>query len=214
MTISDTEHDQHLRRGIRLEWMTTGWNLMEVVVTVSLGVAANSLALIAFGLDSLIEVFASTVVIWHLKAGRDPAPARTRLALRLIAAAFGVLAAYLSFAAVRSLLAGDRPEDSFLGIAYLAVTAAVMFTLAAAKRRIARTIDSGPLAAEAAMTTLDGFLCLGILTALAANAVLGWWWADPLAALGVAAFATREAFESLAEARTTFDDEPVPEPDA
>ena len=92
MTITQMDHDRLLRRGIRLEWATTGWNLMEVFVTIGLGLAAGSLALVAFGLSSMIEVFASTVVIWHLLEGRDPAPHRTRLAFKLIAIAFFALA--------------------------------------------------------------------------------------------------------------------------
>lgn len=207
MTISTAQHDRLLRRGIRLEWATTAWNAMEVFVTISLGLAAHSLALVAFGLDSMIEVFASTVVIWHLREGRDPAPHRTRLALRLIAGAFLVLAAYLAVASVRSLVVGASPEESPLGIAYLAVTACVMFSLALLKRRTARELGSGPLDAEASMTFLDGCLCLGILSALAVNAAFGWAWADGVAALGIAGFAVREGLESLHEAAET-DDEP------
>ena len=137
MTITETDHDRLLRRGIRLEWATTAWNAMEVFVTISLGVAAQSLAVVAFGLDSMIEVFASTVVIWHLREGRDPAPHRTRLAFRLIAGAFFALAAFLVVASTRSLVLGSAPEESVLGIAYLALTAAVMFSLAFVKRRTA-----------------------------------------------------------------------------
>jgi divalent metal cation (Fe/Co/Zn/Cd) transporter len=201
MTITQPDHDRLQRRGIRLEWATTGWNLMEVFVTIGLGIAAGSLALVAFGLSSMIEVFASTVVIWHLHEGRDPAPHRTRLAFRLIAISFFALAAFLFVTSVRSLVLGLRPGESPLGIAYLALTAAVMFTLAGIKRRTARAMDSGPLEAEAGMTFLDGCLCIGILTALAVNIVLGWWWADAVAALGIGIFAAREGFESLQESR-------------
>jgi len=201
MTISHADHDRLLRRGIRLEWATTAWNLMEVFVTISLGVAAGSLALVAFGLSSMIEVFASTVVIWHLREGRDPAPHRTRLAFKLIALAFFALAAFLLVTSVRSLVLGLEPDESPLGIVYLAVTAVVMFGLAAVKRRTAAAIDSGPLDAEASMTLLDGWLCVGILSALAANLFLGWWWADALAALGIAAVAAREGRESSQQAR-------------
>lgn len=200
MALTDVEHDRLLRRGIRLEWATTAWNTMEVFVTIGLGVAAKSLALVAFGLDSLIEVFASTVVIWHLREGRDPAPRRTSLAFTLIAAAFFTLASFLTLASLRSLLLGSQPEESVAGIAYLGLTAVVMFTLASIKRRTARAIDSGPLDAEASMTFLDGCLSLSILTALATNVLLGWWWADGLAALAIAGFATREGLESLHEA--------------
>jgi divalent metal cation (Fe/Co/Zn/Cd) transporter len=201
MTITQADHDRLLRRGIRLEWATTGWNLMEVFVTIGLGIAAGSLALVAFGLSSMIEVFASTVVIWHLMEGRDPAPHRTRLAFKLIATAFFALAAFLFVTSTRSLILGLEPDESPLGIAYLALTAAVMFTLAAIKRKTAQAMRSGPLEAEASMTFLDGILCLGILTALAANIVFGWWWADALAALAIGGFAAREGLESLAESR-------------
>ena len=203
MTLTEADHERLLRRGIRLEWATTAWNAMEVVVTISLGVAAHSLALVAFGLDSMIEVFASTVVIWHLREGRDPAPHRTRLAFRLIAVAFFALTGFLLVASVRSLVIGTQPEDSVAGIAYLAVTAAVMFSLAVVKRRTARQIGNGPLEAEASMTFLDGCLCLCILSALAVNVLFGWWWADGLAALAIAAFAAREGSSSLQEAHET-----------
>jgi divalent metal cation (Fe/Co/Zn/Cd) transporter len=203
MTLTPSEHNALMRRGIRLEWATTAWNAMEVFVTVSLGVASGSLALVAFGLDSMIEVFASMVVIWHLQHGANPAAHRTRLALRLIAGAFLVLAAYLLVASVRSLIVGSTPENSPVGIAYLAVTAVVMFTLAAAKRRTARPLGSEPLEAEASMTFLDGCLCLCILTALAVNMAFGWWWADGAAALAIAGFAAREAVASLREAAET-----------
>lgn len=200
MTLTPSEHDVLMRRGIRLEWATTVWNAMEVFVTISLGVASRSLALVAFGLDSMIEVFASMVVVWHLQHGANPAAHRTRLALRLIAGAFLVLAAYLLVASLRSLIVGSAPGDSPFGIAYLAVTAVVMFTLAAAKRRTARPLGSEPLEAEASMTFLDGCLCICILTALAVNMAFGWWWADGVAALAIAGFATREAVASLREA--------------
>ena len=183
MTITQPDHDRLQRRGIRLEWATTGWNLMEVFVTIGLGVAAGSLALVAFGLSSMIEVFEG--------AGEGVSPAIT----------FFALAAFLFVTSVRSLILGLRPGESPLGIAYLALTAAVMFTLAGIKRRTARAMDSGPLEAEAGMTFLDGCLCIGILTALAVNIVLGWWWADAVAALGIGIFAAREGLESLKESR-------------
>ena len=119
----------------------------------------------------------------------------------LIAIAFFALALFLSITSVRSLVLGLRPSESPLGIAYLALTATVMFTLAGVKRRTARAMDSGPLEAEASMTFLDGCLCIGILTALGVNIVFGWWWADAVAALGIGVFAAREGRESLQESR-------------
>jgi divalent metal cation (Fe/Co/Zn/Cd) transporter len=191
------EAERLRRRALRLEWATNGWNLMEVGVTVSLGIAAGSLALVAFGLDSLVEVFASTVVIWRLRDTEpDPDDQLTHRALRLISVAFFALSLYLVVASSRSLLLGSRPGDSPLGIAYLAVTACVMLGLAVLKRNLARTMGSEPLGREAAMTFLDAGLSVGILTALALNSALGWWWADAIAAYGIGFVAVREGLTS------------------
>ncbi len=177
-----------------------GWNSVEVFVTIGLGLAAHSLALVAFGLDSLVEVFASVVVIWSLSEAVESAEgARRRRALRLVAAAFAVLAVYLLVAAARSLLSNTRPEDSPVGIVFLGFTAVVMFGLARLKRTAGQAANSDPLLAEASMTFLDGCLSAGILVALAVNAVWGWWWADPLAAAIVAVFCLNEARENWAE---------------
>lgn len=189
------------RRGRALEWVTIGWNTTEVFVTISLGLAAHSLALIAFGLDSLVEVFASIVVIWHMQdAAESATTARRRRALRLVAAAFAVLAVYLLGAAAHSVWSGSRAEQSPIGIAYLGLTAVVMFALARQKKVTGRAARSDPLLAEASMTFLDGWLSAGILAALAANALFGWWWADPLAAAVVAVFCVKEARENWVEA--------------
>jgi divalent metal cation (Fe/Co/Zn/Cd) transporter len=166
---------------------------MEVVVTISLGVRAGSLALIAFGLDSIVEIFASMVVIRNLQDNRnDPGDRRVHRALRLIAIGFWLLAAFLTALSIRGLVRADRPESSPLGVTYLAVTALAMFGLAGLKRVTAREMDSEPLQAEAAMTFLDGCLSTGILVALVLNAWLGWWWTDGAAALLVAGFAVVE----------------------
>ncbi len=163
---------------------------MEVLVTVTLGVLAGSLALIAFGLDSLIEVFASSVVIWHLgNTTPDPGDRRTHRSLRLIAVAFFVLSAYLVVASIRSLVLAERPASSPLGIAYLTVTACVMFGLATWKRRLAGTLGSEPLDREAEVTYIDAALSASIVVALVVNPLLGWWWADAAAAFGVGMYA-------------------------
>jgi divalent metal cation (Fe/Co/Zn/Cd) transporter len=186
-----------LRRGRHLQYATIAWNLMEVFVTIGLGIAARSLALIAFGLDSIVEVFASLVVVWYI-ADHD-AGGRARRALRLESLAFGALALYLFLATIYSLVSGPAAESSPLGIAYLAITAVMMFTLARLKRTTARAAASGPLAAEASMTFLDGCLATGILMALALNTTFGLWWADPAAAALVALFCVREAIDSWHE---------------
>jgi len=189
-----------VRTGRRLQWATIAWNSCEVFVTIGLGIAAQSLALIAFGLDSLVEVFASLVVIWHLGPIVDEhAAGRDRRALRLVGVAFAILAVYLVVAAVRSLALADEPESAPLGIAYLFVTALVMFGLARAKRRVGAALESEPFLAEASMTFLDGCLATSILVALALNMMLGWWWADPVAALLIGGVAAREAIESWQE---------------
>jgi divalent metal cation (Fe/Co/Zn/Cd) transporter len=197
VTIEQQDRIRLEQRGRRLQWATIAWNGVEVFVTIGLGVVARSLALIAFGLDSLVEVFASLVVIWHMKPGAgDDAALRDRRAMRLVGVAFAVLAAYLLVAGVRQLATQAQPDSSPLGIAYLSVTAVVMFGLAAWKRRVGVALDSGPFRAEASMTFLDGCLATGILVALVLNLVLGWWWADPVAALLIGAVAAHEAREA------------------
>lgn len=189
------------RTALRLEYATIAWNLGEAFLTIGLGIAAGSLALIGFGTDSVIEMFASAVVVWHLRPGHDvDRPERTRRALRLVALAFLGLAVVLAAAAVRDLVTERRAGASPFGIAYLAVTAVVMFALAFAKRRVAGRLGSAPLRSEAAMTFLDGVLSVLTLTGLALNAAIGWWWADPTAALLVAIAAANEARENRQEA--------------
>ena len=184
----------------RLQWGTIAWNVAEVFVTISLGVAAGSLALVAFGLDSLIEGFASLVVLWHMgPTWCDEQSAKDERAERLVGVAFAVLATYLIVAGIRALWIGDEADSSPLGIAYLAVTAIVMFTLARAKHRVGKRMGSQPFVAEAHMTLLDGWLAGGILCALVLNAAFGGWWAVPAAALTIAAFAAREAVEAWTE---------------
>ncbi|MEP6626100.1 MAG: cation transporter [Acidimicrobiia bacterium] len=194
MTGLDTDHDRLLARGRRLQVWTIAWNLMEVFVTIGLGLAAGSLALVAFGLDSIVEVFASSVVIWYI-ADHD-ASRRAPRALRLVGLSFVVLGVYLVVATTYSLASGGRADSSPFGIAYLAVTALVMFGLARLKRVTGRAANSSPLMAEAAMTFLDGCLATGILTALALNTAFAWWWADPAAALLIAAACFREAVDT------------------
>ena len=199
--------DQLRRRGLRLEWATNGWNAMEVVVTIALGVQARSLALIAFGLDSIVEIFASTVVIRNLRDDRhDPGDQRVHRSLRLISLAFGGLAVFLAVASIRGLIRGDRPDQSTLGIAYLAITAVAMFGLARLKRVTADQLGSETLGAEASLTFLDGCLSSGILVALVLNAWLGWWWTDAAAALVVAAFAVKAGIDHWRESAPHDDD--------
>lgn len=189
------------QRALRLEWGTIAWNVGEAVLTIALGLAAGSLALIGFGTDSIIEIVASLVVVWHLAPSDHNAhPHRTARALRIVALAFAALAVVLAIVSIRDLVTQREPGESVWGIAYLAITAVVMFGLAIAKRRVAHALDSAPLESEAAMTFLDGTLATATMIGLALNATLGWWWADPAAALLVAVAAANEARENWEEA--------------
>lgn len=194
--LTPAERSRLQRRGLQLEWATIAWNLGEAVITVALGIAAGSLALIGFGGDSLIEVFASAVVVWHVRdLDHLDLHGRSKRAMRLIALAFAGLGIVLITGAVQRLASETRPDESPWGIAYLALAATVMFGLAYAKRRIADRLDNDPLRAEAGITLLDGFLASGILLALVLTAAFGWWWADPLAAAAVGFVALHEARE-------------------
>ncbi|NNF87624.1 MAG: cation transporter [Acidimicrobiia bacterium] len=192
--------DRLRRRGLQLVWATIIWNVFEVFITIGLGVAAGSIALIAFGTDSVVEVFASLVVVWH---SRDllvmEENDRTRRSLRLIAVAFVVLGIVLAIGATIRLIDGAAPDESPLGIIYLALTALVMLSLAILKQRTGRQLGSEPLQAEAHITYLDAALATSVLLSLVLNATLEWWWADPVAALGVAIIALREGWEHWEE---------------
>lgn len=191
------------RRALALEKATIAWNVGEAVLTIALGSMAGSLALISFGTVSIVEVFASVVVVWHLRtSGEGDRASKTTLALRMIAGAFLVLSLALMGAAVNDLTSGRRAGESPWGIAYLAVTAIVMFGLAILKRRTAVDLASEPLMSEATVTFLDGVLSTSTLAGLALNAYMGWWWADPVAGLLVAMAAANEARETWQGART------------
>jgi divalent metal cation (Fe/Co/Zn/Cd) transporter len=188
------------RQGRRWEYGTTTWNSLEAVVAIGAGLAAHSLGLVAFGLDSCIEVFASAVVLWHLAGANETEnPARARCAMRLIGGAFAILGVYLIGSAVRGFAAHVRPESSPVGAAFMGATVVVMFVLAWGKRRTGLALNSRPLLANASMTLLDGCLAAGIFTSLILDTIAGWWWADPLAAGVVAVVALNEAREAFTQ---------------
>jgi len=179
-----------LRRGRALEVITLGWNVAGIVVLAIAALSARSVALAGFGLDSLIEIGASTVVLWELSGtGED----RQRRALRLIGGAFVALAAYLAVQSSVVLATGYRAGHSIPGIAWTAVTAMVMFALAAGKARTGRQLGNPVLATEGRVTLVDGILAVAVLAGLALNAGVGVWPADPLAALVIVFYALQEA---------------------
>jgi divalent metal cation (Fe/Co/Zn/Cd) transporter len=196
VTISDDQANRQrlLARGRGLERLTLGWNLVGIVVLAIAAVQAHSVALLGFGLDSLIEIGASMVVLWELA---DVAETRQRRALRFIGTAFVALAAYLAVQSTVIIAIGYHPGHSGLGIAWTAVTALVMFTLAAGKARTGKALGNPVLQSEGRVTMIDGILATAVLVGLVLNALLGWWWADPAAAYVLVYYAAREARTTL-----------------
>jgi divalent metal cation (Fe/Co/Zn/Cd) transporter len=187
-----------VRRGITLEYLTLGWNIVGTGVSILAAVAAGSVALAGFGLDSLIEIGASTVVIWQLRQ-RDNA--RERRALRLIGGAFIALALYIAAQAAYTLLANNRPHHSTLGIAWTGATCAVMLALAAGKRRTGLALGNSVLETEGRVTLVDAYLAASVLLGLVLNSALNWWWADPLAGLLIVYCGLLEGREALSTSR-------------
>jgi divalent metal cation (Fe/Co/Zn/Cd) transporter len=181
-----------LRRGRVLEGITLGWNVAGIAVLAVAAMAARSVALAGFGLDSLIEIGASVVVLWELSGTGEE---RQRRALRLIGGAFLALAVYLTAQSLLVLVTGYRAGHSVPGIAWTAVTAAAMFALAAGKARTGKALGNPVLVTEGRVTLVDGILAVAVLAGLALNAAAGWWWADPAAALVIVFYALREARE-------------------
>jgi divalent metal cation (Fe/Co/Zn/Cd) transporter len=193
-TADRTRHARLLSRGRKLEAATLGWNIVGVFVLAFAAVQARSVALAGFGLDSLIEIGASTVVLWELA---DVSQERQRRAMLLIGAAFVGLAVYLGMQSTVVLIVGFHPHHSPLGIVWTGVTAAVMFGLAFVKARTGAALNNPVLRAEGRITMIDGILATAVLIGLILNAVAGWWWADPLASYVLLYYAVREARESL-----------------
>ena len=178
-----------LGRGLRLEYATLGWNVVGSVVVLATAVAARSVALAGFGLDSLIEIGASIIVVWQL---RGAAQRHERLALRLIGAAFFALSAYVLGQAAYTLALGGHPGTSTLGTLWLAATLLAMLLLAWGKLRVGRQLGHAVLLTEARVTLVDAYLAGAVLVGLLLNAALGWWWADPLAGLVIVYYGIRE----------------------
>jgi divalent metal cation (Fe/Co/Zn/Cd) transporter len=187
-----------LRRGLLLEYATLAWNVAGVVVLLSAAVATGSVALAGFGVDSLIEIVASAVVVWQLKG--EASSRRERRALRVIAIAFVLLAVYIAVQSAILVSARTHPGSSIVGVAWLAVTVAVMLALAAGKRDTGRRLGNPVLETEARVTVIDGALAAAVLLGIGLNAALGWWWADPLSALVILVYGVREARHAWAQA--------------
>ncbi len=190
----EDERARLLRRGFMLEAITLGWNVVGIVVLAFAAVAARSVALGGFGLDSLIEIGASTVVIWELSGTGER---RQRTALHVIGVAFIVLAAYLGIQSTWVLVTAHHAHPSPIGITWTATTAAVMFSLAAGKARTGAALGNPVLQTEGRVTLVDGLLATAVLVGLVLNAWLGWWWADPIAGYVILIYGLREGVAAL-----------------
>jgi divalent metal cation (Fe/Co/Zn/Cd) transporter len=184
------------RRARLLARLGIAWHAAEFAIGLAAGLAAGSIALVGFGADSLIEAAAGGVVLWLFTGHRSGSHIAERRAQQLIAASFFLLAAYVAVESVRTLTSADHPNPSWVGIGLAAVTAPTMPLLAAAKRRLGRRLGSAAAVKEASQNQLCAYLSVALLLGLGANALAGWWWADPLAALVVAAVAVREGRQS------------------
>ena len=194
--MSANDRQGFLRRGLLLEYATLGWNVVGVVILAFAAYAARSVALAGFGLDSLIEIFASVVVVWHLLGIRLD---RERTALRLIGIAFVLLVVYIASQLAYTVLARIHPAASAGGIGWTAATFVAMLLLAHGKRVTGERLGNEVLRTESRVTLVDAYLAGAVLIGLALNALAGWWWADPLASLIIVYYGIREARHALHE---------------
>jgi divalent metal cation (Fe/Co/Zn/Cd) transporter len=184
------------RRARMLAWGGNAWHVVEFAIAVAAGIAAGSVALVGFGIDSVIEALAGGVIVWLFSGGRGSSHTAERRAQQLIAASYALLVAYIGVEAVRELLGSHHPGVSWVGIGLAAVTAPTMPLLARAKRNVGRKLNSSATVSEASQNMVCAYLSIALLVGLLANALLGWWWADPVAALAIAAVAAKEGVES------------------
>ena len=197
-TIAKAPDAALVRRGLRLNYLSLGYNALEAVASIAAGVVAGSVSLTGFGIDSVVEVSASLAAQWRLRSPTELAERYTR---QIVGVCFLALAAWVLYEAIETLVRQRPPERSVVGIIILALSVVVMPVLARAKRRVARSLRSGALEAEAKQTSLCAYLSAIALVGVALNTLLGWWWADPLAALAMTPIIAKEGIEGVASAR-------------
>ena len=193
MQVNRAQSGDLLRRGLLLEYVTLAWNVVGTVVIVAAAIKARSVALAGFGLDSLIEIFASMIVIWQLKGTHER---RERTALRYIAGAFVALAVYVLVQSAYTLATSARPSPSISGMIWLALTVIAMLLLAGGKHITGRQLGNPVLMTEARVTLVDAYLAAAVLVGVGLNSALGWWWADPVAGLVIVYYGFCEAREA------------------
>src|SRR5882672_1211061 len=199
MAVNVTQRERDLRRGISLEYLTVGWNILEGAVAILSGIIAGSVALVGFGIDSAIESSSGTVLLWRLHAerkGQDVERLENQ-ALKLVGIGFFLLAIYVAVDAIRTLIAKEAPQRSLVGIVLSVASLIVMPLLAKAKRRTASELSSAALHADSRQTSICAYLSAILLGGLLLNAALGWWWADPVAALAMVPIIVKEGREAL-----------------
>lgn len=206
----ETGRPELLRRGLRLEYFTIGWNSLEAVIAIGAGVLASSIALVGFGLDSVVEVSSGAILLWRLRAemggsGPETAERVERRALLFVGVSFFALAAYVVYESGKKLWLRERPEESLVGLALALLSLIVMPTLAYAKLGVAKRLGSRALAADAMETAVCSYLSFALLLGLGLNALLGWWWADPVAALLMLPLILHEGVEAVGESREAHD---------
>jgi len=207
MVTATADHAALVRRGRALQYLTVGWNSAEALVSVIAGVVAGSIALVGFGLDSVIEVSSGAIILWRLRAEHDAARRERaeRRALKLVGWSFVALAAYVAFDAAKALWCREAPGESFVGIAVAVVSLIAMPLLARAKRSVAARLNSAAMHADSRQTDLCAYLSAILLAGLLLNAWLGWWWADPAAGLVMVPIIAYEGIEAL-RGKTCCDD--------
>lgn len=198
---STAERIVHLKRGLCLEYLTVGWNVVEAIVSIAAALAAGSIALLGFGIDSIVETMSGLILIWRLREERHTSNPEDierldRQAHKLVGLSFFLLAAYISFDAAKALIVHDQPDPSIVGVAITSLSLVVMWWLALAKRRTAKSLGSRALEADSFQTTACFWLSAITLAGIGLNATLGWWWADPIAALGMTWFLVSEGREA------------------
>jgi divalent metal cation (Fe/Co/Zn/Cd) transporter len=184
------------RRARMLAWGGNAWHLVEFGIAVGAGIAAGSVALLGFGIDSAIEALAATVIVWLFSGSRLGSDSAERRAQQLIAGSYAMLVFYIGAESIRDLASSHHPSASWVGIGLAAFTAPTMPLLAGAKRRVGHKLNSSATVSEAAQNQLCAYLSIALLVGLLANALAGWWWADPAAALVIAALAGKEGIDS------------------
>jgi cation diffusion facilitator family transporter len=200
------------RRGLRLEWFTVAWNVIEAVVAIGAGLIVGSVALVGFGVDSGIEVISAVALLWRLYRAGPNASAEEhgeaeKRALYLVAATFFLLAAYILYEAIGALLSGKGPENSTVGLVLSVISLVIMPVLAYGKQRTGREMGSEALQADAVETWVCSYLSLALLAAVGLNAAFSWWWADPVGALAMLPVILWQGWETLEEAREEGEEE-------